>query len=644
MNKSVKTLFCGLGLLAALTGSCLATDYYVTPAGAGTKDGLSWANAFASASLTATINTTMAAGDTVYLGSGSYGDFRMTVTSSGTAAARKAIVGVDTGSGLPSFLGTQTTRSYTTFIFATGSSYWTLKDVKIAHRQYGVSSSGGNVGLIIDGVQVRDIRDICFSFTDADNLLIQNSRAARYASVGFRFNWGCDNLTLKNNVADCSDTGLVDDVPYRSTVDSPVGFDFQIKNSTTAANTNILIEDCESLNNDEDTATVGDYEQGDGFKMERSNVGVTINRCRSYRNQDAAYDLKGDNQVINDSFAGFSRYGFKLWYDGTLNNCVSIGSSRQVTLAATTTGFSYTANYCTFHSTTTSQFGLAMEAANTFFLNNCIISNATTATNYTGSIGTWTLTNTTKYNNVTSSASNPLYNNPATPWYGVGTDFDNNLFGTTRGYNSTAISTGAAISVSLADASNALLATDEVGAIPSTHWTSSTANNEVISNLPDSTGAATTADISFTNTAFVYNNSTTALAAPLTDDAKMMRSQRALSNNSVMYGTITQVPYATYDVYVYWGGRVSSETVPATMTLELQQLSGGVYSTTATKYIKDGNHVWDGTYDESTATTAAAAVDGQEYVVFHNVTTPEFRVKSTMGVRTGFCGLQIIEQ
>lgn len=123
-----------------------------------------------------------------------------------------------------------------------------------------------------------------------------------------------------------------------------------------------------------------------------------------------------------------------------------------------------------------------------------------------------------------------------------------------------------------------------------------------------------------------------------------MRSQRGRSNASNMSASAAQVPYATYDVYVYWGGRTPQETVPATMTVAFQLWDGAAWVTSGTKYIRDNNRVWDGTYDESTATTAAAAVDGNEYVVFRGVTASTFRVSATMGQRTGICGLQIVEQ
>src|SRR5947208_599726 len=67
-----------------------ATAFYLTQAGAGTKNGSSWADAYAVTSLWTVVNTTMQPGDTLYLGgpqvSGgtTYGDTRLTITPSGT--------------------------------------------------------------------------------------------------------------------------------------------------------------------------------------------------------------------------------------------------------------------------------------------------------------------------------------------------------------------------------------------------------------------------------------------------------------------------------------------------------------------------------------------------------------------------------
>lgn len=631
-----------------------AIDRYVTVAGAGVMDGSSWSNALPADSLTSVINTTSAPGDIIYLGGPEtagaphYGDRRFTITSSGTAAARKQLVGVDRGFGLPLFLGAQQTRSYTTITFGDTCSYWTVKNLRIEHRETGVATSGlSHVGLVIDGVTVRDTSSKCFSFTDCDEILVQNCRSERYNKKGFMFNHSCDQVTVKNSVADCTGTGSVPDEPWRKRSSDPVGFDFHVKGSTSPPNTNILLENCEALNNDEDTDSITDYEQGDGFKMEGSNDGVTLKRCLSHHNQDAAFDLKGANQILNDCIAIHnSRYGFKLWYSGIMSNCIAVSNgARQFTLPATTAGNVITATLCTFHGATNTQAGVVIETGgNTAVLQNCVISYAGTAGSYAAGPGTFVLDGTVKHANAANPANNPRYVDPTLPWDGAGNHFDNQTYGLAKGYNSTVMTAGAIVSVNLANSTANVLAPNEVvGAVEALNWNNSTLNNEVLPNVADDAGNPTPINISFSSTAFGYANNTGTLAAPMDDDAKMMRSTRALSNSGVMAAVADQILFETYDVYVYWGGQTGSESVPAVMTVELQLDSGGTWQTLETRYIRDTNRVWDGTYEESTATSAAEAVDGQEFVVFRNLTSPSFRIRSTCGVRAGISGFQIVE-
>ena len=423
-----------------------AADYYLTVSGAGAKDGSSWANAYDVSSLWTVVNTTMQPGDTLYLGGpdtsggATYGDNRLTITSSGTAAAPKSLVGVDRGYGLPQFIGIQSTRSYTTITLADTVSYWTIKNLYIAHRDMGIATSGGgHLSMVIDGVTVHDIRSKGYSFTDCDDLLVQNCLAERYTEIGFMCNNSCDGVAFKNCVADCTGTGDVDDPAWKATVDSPVGFNFNSKGSTAAPNTDILLEDCEALNNDEDTADTGDYEQGDGFKTEDGNVGMTFLRCLSHANQDGAFDLKGSRQTLQDCKAvNNSRYGFKIWYDATLINCIAVNNgARQFTFAALNTGNTVTAEHCTFHCAGTSQVGAVIETAgNTLEMDDCIISFAGSSGTYTAGSGAFSLVHTSKLANTSNTANSPQSINPVIPWDGSGNDYDNLTYGTTRGYNS----------------------------------------------------------------------------------------------------------------------------------------------------------------------------------------------------------------
>lgn len=468
-----------LALMAGLLGQARATDYYMTLTGAGAKNGSDWANAFDASTIQTTINTTVQPGDTLYLGGATssggatYGDKRFTLSASGTSSAPKRLIGVDLGYGMPQFVGIQTTRSYTTITLADTVSYWTIKNIYIGHRDVGLATSGaGHLGLVIDGVIAHDIRSACFSFADCDNIVVKNCRAERYSSLGFMFVNSCDGVTVQNCVADCTGTGATDDPAWRANCSGPVGFNFHVKNSTAAFNTNILLEDCESLNNDEDTADTSDYEQGDGFKTEASNQGVTLVRCKSYLNQDAAYDLKGADQTLQDCIAvNNKRYGFKVWYDGELVNCASVNNgARQLTIAAGSAGHTVYVDHCTFHCASTSQSGAVIETAgNTVVMTDSLLTFASTSGTYTAGPGTFSLTRTSKLSGTSNSANSPAYNNPVLPWDGEGDDFDNQVFGPLRGYNSLGLGVGPATLI--------LDDTDTTGVAIAGSWTSSTSTS-----------------------------------------------------------------------------------------------------------------------------------------------------------------------
>ncbi|MDQ8197067.1 malectin domain-containing carbohydrate-binding protein [Pelagicoccus enzymogenes] len=189
-----------------------------------------------------------------------------------------------------------------------------------------------------------------------------------------------------------------------------------------------------------------------------------------------------------------------------------------------------------------------------------------------------------------------------------------------------------------------LAATDSLGAVPASNWHNSTANNESFTDATDSEGAATTLDLRFSNTPFFYPNDTPEYPAPLADDASMMRTQRANSSSSKVAVYAEEVPYNTYDVYIYWGGVRTSDSTPKTMSIEFQQWDGSAWVTQETKYIRDDDRAWDGTYDESTALTAADAVDGNEYIVFRSRSDLEFKILADAGRRIGISGIQIVSR
>ena len=641
---SVGVLIFGALCLSTLA-SLEAASYYLLPTAAGTGNGSSWANALGKTSLSATINTTMVAGDTLFLGSGAYGTSTIPLASSGTSVSRKTITGVDTGSGLPVFESNNWVRTnpdagQSSIINGSGS-YWTIENLNLRECQYAVRLSTANNGLTFRNLLIERVRH-GFYVSNQDNMVIENCSVLGYSKHGFRLDLGCDNVTFTNCVADLSN-GDVTWWDYSEAY--PFGF---IVNNSGAANTNVAFVNCTARNNRwNNNGSVTTYWNGDGFVAESNTVGLSLTGCVSTNNEDGGFDIK-PAATFTDCVSVHNYRGFRLWDTAkTLTNCVATYPFRRSNTnpaglpggsglwiqngAATVDFFTYNGNGGT---------GAVEEGSGSITLTNSIIAqeNATSAfTSGSVTLGAGTVT----YR--PGTGVNPNFVNPSDTWDGIDNDMDSQTYGSTKGYNSGALSVGDVISVNLTDPANLLAATDVVGAIPMPNWVNSSADNQTISNMANDSGAATTADVSFSNTIYYYTNNTSVLAAPLTDDAKMMRSQRGTTTSGLSTGTVTQVPYASYDVYVYWGGRCPQEAVPFTAGIEFQQLSGGVYTTTATKYIKDDDRLWDGTYNESTATVAADAVDGNEYVVFRNVTTPEFRIRATGGVRLGICGFQIVE-
>jgi hypothetical protein len=682
-----------MGLVLLSLNLQAQTTWYMTPTGTGARNGTNWANAFSATSnqqMMDIISGTLQPGDTLLIGGSTqawttqtpitgtntpyllpppgqhYGDRRIILTgsASGTPSQRKSIIGVDRGFGYPVFFGPQGTRSYTTISLRDDCSYLTIKNLEIHRRQTAISATGtSHKGLVIEGVKAHSMRESAFYFLNCENLLVEKCTATKYTKKGFQLHYNSHNVTFRDCLADCTQGENDPAVPanWINQTSSPIGFDFHQKALAQPANTAILLERCVARNNL--GLVPSDYPQGDGFMVQQGNVGITFSKCISDTATDAAYDLKGMNQVINDSVAVNGRKsGVKVWYQGTFNNFAAVNNGTQFLIAASGThsvSGPIEVNRSTFHSGTTTQRGIFIETTNrTSSFKDCLFTFAGAAgpylvgpTGYTPPVFTPSGTGAAmgRYANAGNSSNAPYYTNPIIPWNGVGTNYDNQLPSPGKGYNSTALTplpTKGVISVNLANSStNALAASDIAGVVPAGNWNNSTAANELLTSIVNNNGTTvpgTTVVFAVTN--FGYVNATVTPAPPLDDDAKMMRSHRAGSNTNTSTATVTGLPYASYDVYVYWGGKPTTASSSQTLTVELQQLSGGLYSTTHTLVMKDTNYAWDGTYNESTAATAAAAVDGNEYVVFRNVTTPEFRIRTTGATRTGLSGFQVVEQ
>lgn len=430
-----KAVLLCLALLCACALPAMATDYYMSVSGTGTKDGSSWANALSGTSMVTVVDTTMVAGDTLYLEGANYTSRKITISSSGTPTACKKIIGVDRGAGLPLFQGTSAGDTYG-ISFNAGASYWEIQNLIVHYHGYCVQTLGTNVGLILDNITAWNTK-YGMAFVDSDDMVVQNCKASRYVYQGFYIHNNCDRGLFKNCEADCTEG----DVAWQGGTIGPCGFAFNLKTATGNPNTDITLQDCVSHNNRQDGTG---FTQGDGYMVQVSDTGVVLNdgihfiHCSAYDNNDGAYDLKGLNQTLDNCIGMRSRYGFKIWRDTTLTNCIATHNGTAGVYAIS--GGNIYANYCTLHDTGQSA-KVEGGVTGTIDLKNCLCTfSGTTGTFSVGAVNfnIGTADETKKHFSAGNPANAPMYLNPVNPWNGTGTNYDNLTYGLTKGYNSTA--------------------------------------------------------------------------------------------------------------------------------------------------------------------------------------------------------------
>lgn len=153
-----------------------------------------------------------------------------------------------------------------------------------------------------------------------------------------------------------------------------------------------------------------------------------------------------------------------------------------------------------------------------------------------------------------------------------------------------------------------LLSNQVAGFIPQAYW-----NNIHISSmggLIDSTGVATNVSVTRGST---YRSTDT---APRTPDHRLMRVG---AGGPI---SVTGVPYAVYDVYVYHSSLSRTDGEVFSILLS----SNGAIQTT---FVRQDNWEWNGRYGISTATSAATAVHGNNVVILSGITHPDFVLTAT---------------
>ncbi len=407
----------------------------MTPSGAGALDGSDWANALAKSSLSTTLNTTMAAGDTLFLGSGNYGSSTLSLTSSGTDQAWKSVIGVDTGSGIPHFSGSgnwyrSNPDSGQWQIVNVAGHYWHVENLELSGVQYAIknSTSASASNFQFTDLYIHDVRHgVYLSYLDDsrfDNVLV-----TAYTKHGFRLDRGCDDVVFENCVADLSG----DDASWWD-YSEPFPFGFVLYNN--GANTNISFVNCVAANNRRNNQGIS-YWNGDGFVVENTTTGVSFDNCLAINNEDGGFDLKPVATLV-DCVSVLNYRGFRFWGNSSADNCVAVAPFRRSN-SNLSGGYGGAGVWTKNGTATLSHFTFyadAGTAAHEEGTGNLTLTDSILA--FSGASGGFTSGSITLGAGTVTyrpgSGVDPDFVNASTSWDGSGTDLNSQTYGDTKGY------------------------------------------------------------------------------------------------------------------------------------------------------------------------------------------------------------------
>lgn len=452
-------------------------DRYVTPAGAGTKDGSSWANAFEGDRAGGLQRAWEATGpsSTLHVGSGAYTAPQTLIMSTGgtSLTAMKTITGVDTGGGLPSFTGDWSLADQVARQFIevpVGISNWRVKDLVVANYHYGIMARGQHAGVRIDNFDVTATSDAIYLWglpsgssadpaTASHDIVITGGDYADYTKSAVRFRNG-------NYLASVIDT-RADGGGQANWYAGNFPLGFRVGDSGQASNViehDIVFQDVVSRNNYHEGGT--GYWNGDGFTAERRARDVTYVRAHAFNSTDGGFDDKSSNPAYIDTIAFGNKRNYRVWSSVGAQFIGSIGAysvdrggtGDSVGLWAGAGTAVVDAYYSTFTNNANSE--VRLEDAVRVDLHDSIIAktNGTTLYTITGT-GALNVENSEEYIAGVQGTDPQFVDGGDSTWEGGTNAFDSQVYGTTKGYHHTgAYDTPYSIELSAAS-----LALDELG-------------------------------------------------------------------------------------------------------------------------------------------------------------------------------------
>lgn len=304
-----------------------AADLYMTPEGAGAKDGGSWSDALAynagPTSLQAAWDR-LKPGDTCHLGAGEYEARPVVLTADGAdAAGRRSLVGEVKDGKRPVFTGTwgrnDKADGFTLFQIAAGSTWWAIEDIGVRDCRTVVETQApGNVAHgILRGLAMEGVRDgiviaggasAAKPETGSHDIAISDCSAVGYTKRGYRFSDGCWDIRLDRCLADAGG---------REWATEAFHMGFAIAGGDGGSGVydhDFTFTDCVARNNYWD-AGVDKYWQGDGYCSEKNTYNLTFIGCAAYDNGDGGWDVKSANPLLIGCVGLRNKKNFRFWSD-----------------------------------------------------------------------------------------------------------------------------------------------------------------------------------------------------------------------------------------------------------------------------------------------------------------------------------------
>ncbi|WP_157987906.1 hypothetical protein [Jiangella endophytica] len=427
-------------------------DRYVTPLGAGAQDGSSWANAFPGDQAGGLQRAWDATGttNTLFVGSGEYTTPQTFIMASGgeSVASLKTVSGVDTGAGLPTFVGDFTLANQGSRAFihvAEGVSHWRVSGLRVENYFYGIMTEGHHVGVRIDDFDVANTSDAIYLWglprdstadpaTASHDIIITGGDYLNYTKSAVRFRNGNYLASVIDTRADAG--GAANWVAGNF----PMGFRVGAGTSGQPGivEHDIVFQDVVSRNSHHEAAG---YWNGDGFAAERDSRDITYIRSRAFDSTDGGFDDKSNDPAYVDTIAFGNKRNYRIWsHEGAQYFNVVGGHSHRRGGSGNSLGLHVTGAgiadvyFSTFTENENQEIGL--ENADRVDLHDSIVAKTNGTELYSLGGGTVTPHRTEEFIAGVQGTDPQFVEGDDAAWEGGSDAFDSQVYGTTRGYHS----------------------------------------------------------------------------------------------------------------------------------------------------------------------------------------------------------------